>query len=107
VSVYNPLTSLTLLLFFFFDSPGCVIAELFTEGVPLFDLSQLLAYRNGLFSPDQVLNKIEDSSIRELVRMDYSIRTICVVCLWLISPTSVTNAYCLGVLVWFFFITNV
>ncbi|KAL2307628.1 hypothetical protein Nmel_000601 [Mimus melanotis] len=45
----------------------CVIAELFTEGVPLFDLSQLLAYRNGLFSPDQVLNKIEDRSIRELV----------------------------------------
>ncbi|NXE45451.1 PI3R4 kinase, partial [Casuarius casuarius] len=48
-------------------SAGCVIAELFTEGVPLFDLSQLLAYRNGLFSPDQVLNKIEDRSIRELV----------------------------------------
>ncbi|KFQ43276.1 Phosphoinositide 3-kinase regulatory subunit 4 [Nestor notabilis] len=48
-------------------SAGCVIAELFTEGVPLFDLSQLLAYRNGLFSPDQVLNKIEDRSIKELV----------------------------------------
>ncbi|XP_029865263.1 phosphoinositide 3-kinase regulatory subunit 4 isoform X2 [Aquila chrysaetos chrysaetos] len=48
-------------------SAGCVIAELFTEGVPLFDLSQLLAYRNGHFSPDQVLSKIEDCSIRELV----------------------------------------
>ncbi|KAM3822108.1 phosphoinositide 3-kinase regulatory subunit 4 isoform 2-T4 [Vipera latastei] len=48
-------------------SAGCVIAELFTEGVPLFDLSQLLAYRNGLFSPEQVLSKIEDRSIRELV----------------------------------------
>ncbi|KAM6450001.1 phosphoinositide 3-kinase regulatory subunit 4 isoform 1-T3 [Liasis olivaceus] len=48
-------------------SAGCVIAELFTEGVPLFDLSQLLAYRNGLFAPEQVLNKIEDRSIRELV----------------------------------------
>uniref|UniRef100_G3T4E6 non-specific serine/threonine protein kinase n=1 Tax=Loxodonta africana TaxID=9785 RepID=G3T4E6_LOXAF len=47
--------------------PGCVIAELFTEGVPLFDLSQLLAYRNGHFFPEQVLNKIEDRSIRELV----------------------------------------
>nr|XP_023395825.1 phosphoinositide 3-kinase regulatory subunit 4 [Loxodonta africana] len=45
----------------------CVIAELFTEGVPLFDLSQLLAYRNGHFFPEQVLNKIEDRSIRELV----------------------------------------
>ncbi|XP_039192166.1 phosphoinositide 3-kinase regulatory subunit 4 isoform X1 [Crotalus tigris] len=48
-------------------SAGCVIAELFTEGVPLFDLSQLLAYRNGLFSPEQALSKIEDRSIRELV----------------------------------------
>lgn len=49
--------------------PGCVIAELFTEGVPLFDLSQLLAYRNGQFFPEQVLSKIEDCSIRELVTM--------------------------------------
>ncbi|KAG8572795.1 hypothetical protein GDO81_012164 [Engystomops pustulosus] len=48
-------------------SAGCVIAELFTEGVPLFDLSQLLAYKKGQFSPDQVLGKIEDSSIRLLV----------------------------------------
>lgn len=48
-------------------SAGCVIAELFTEGVPLFDLSQLLAYRNGQFFPEQVLSKIEDCSIRELM----------------------------------------
>ncbi|KAG9476081.1 hypothetical protein GDO78_002911, partial [Eleutherodactylus coqui] len=48
-------------------SAGCVIAELFTEGVPLFDLSQLLAYKKGQFSPDQVLSKIEDGSIRLLV----------------------------------------
>uniref|UniRef100_A0A665U351 non-specific serine/threonine protein kinase n=1 Tax=Echeneis naucrates TaxID=173247 RepID=A0A665U351_ECHNA len=48
-------------------SAGCVIAELFTEGVPLFDLSQLLAYRKGLFQTEQVLVKIEDQSIRELV----------------------------------------
>lgn len=47
--------------------PGCVIAELFTEGVPLFDLSQLLAYRKGHFQAEQVLLKIEDQSIRELV----------------------------------------
>ena len=44
-----------------------MIAELFTEGMPLFDLSQLLAYRNGQFFPEQVLSKIEDRSIRELV----------------------------------------
>uniref|UniRef100_A0A667ZGC4 non-specific serine/threonine protein kinase n=1 Tax=Myripristis murdjan TaxID=586833 RepID=A0A667ZGC4_9TELE len=48
-------------------SAGCVIAELFTEGVPLFDLSQLLAYRKGHFQTEQVLLKIEDRSIRELV----------------------------------------
>lgn len=48
-------------------SSGCVIAELFTEGVPLFDLSQLLAYRKGHFQTEQVLLKIEDRSIRELV----------------------------------------
>uniref|UniRef100_A0A669B8K3 non-specific serine/threonine protein kinase n=1 Tax=Oreochromis niloticus TaxID=8128 RepID=A0A669B8K3_ORENI len=48
-------------------SAGCVIAELFTEGVPLFDLSQLLAYRKGHFQTEQVLMKIEDRSVRELV----------------------------------------
>lgn len=93
VSVYNLLMSLTS---FFLSVPGCVIAELFTEGVPLFDLSQLLAYRNGLFSPDQVLNKIEDRSIRELVRMGYRIRTICVFCLQFISPTLVTDCLLFG-----------
>lgn len=44
-----------------------MIAELFTEGVPLFDLSQLLAYRRGLFQTEQLLRKIEDASVRELV----------------------------------------
>ncbi|TDH11242.1 hypothetical protein EPR50_G00058780 [Perca flavescens] len=48
-------------------SAGCVIAELFTEGVPLFDLSQLLAYRKGHFQTEHVLMKIEDRSVRELV----------------------------------------
>lgn len=52
---------------FVFVCSGCVIAELFTEGVPLFDLSQLLAYRKGHFQTEQVLMKIEDRSIRELV----------------------------------------
>lgn len=52
---------------FYFLLIGCVIAELFTEGVPLFDLSQLLAYSKGHFQTEQVLMKIEDCSIRELV----------------------------------------
>lgn len=49
-------------------SAGCVVAELFTEGTAPFDLSQLLAYRNGEYSPWKILEKIEDTSIRELVR---------------------------------------
>ena len=41
-----------------------MIAELFTDGSALFDLSQLLAYRNGQYNPDDVLDKIEDDSIK-------------------------------------------
>ncbi|XP_044166788.1 LOW QUALITY PROTEIN: phosphoinositide 3-kinase regulatory subunit 4-like [Acropora millepora] len=48
-------------------SAGCVIAELFNEGNSLFDLSELLSYRNGDFDPSATLSKIEDSNIRELV----------------------------------------
>ncbi|KAI8517018.1 phosphoinositide-3-kinase, regulatory subunit 4 [Branchiostoma belcheri] len=46
---------------------NCVIAELFTEGSPLFDLSQLLAYKKEEFYPKHTLKKIEDEHIRELV----------------------------------------
>ncbi len=49
-------------------SAGCVIAELFTEGTPPFDLSQLLSYRTGEYNPSIVLQKIEDLHIRDLVR---------------------------------------
>ncbi|XWS26764.1 hypothetical protein CRYUN_Cryun26dG0058100 [Craigia yunnanensis] len=37
---------------------GCVIAELFLEGQPLFELSQLLAYRRGQYDPSQLLEKV-------------------------------------------------
>ncbi|KAK9480794.1 hypothetical protein V1514DRAFT_324477 [Lipomyces japonicus] len=47
-------------------SLGCVIAELFLEGSPIFTLSQLFGYRRGTFSPD--LSKIEDVNIRSLVQ---------------------------------------
>ena len=36
----------------------CVIAELFLEGQPLFELSQLLAYRRGQYDPSQPLEKV-------------------------------------------------
>ncbi|KAL3825203.1 hypothetical protein ACJIZ3_021232 [Penstemon smallii] len=46
---------------------GCVIAELFLEGQPLFELSQLLAYRRGQHDPSQHLEKIPDSGIRKMI----------------------------------------
>ncbi|CBI27987.3 unnamed protein product, partial [Vitis vinifera] len=46
---------------------GCVVAELFLEGQPLFELSQLLAYRRGQYDPSQHLEKIPDSGIRKMI----------------------------------------
>ena len=49
-------------------SVGCCIAELFTDGQTLFERSQLLAYRDGDTSHrDQVLKKIKDEDIKDLV----------------------------------------
>jgi phosphoinositide-3-kinase regulatory subunit 4 len=49
----------------YFLTIRCVIAELFSElGNKLFDLSELLAYRNGDYDPRDVLEKIEDNQIR-------------------------------------------
>ncbi|EDO39636.1 predicted protein [Nematostella vectensis] len=48
-------------------SVGCVIAELFTDGNKLFDLSELLAYKKDDYYPTAGLSKIEDNRIREMV----------------------------------------
>lgn len=48
-------------------SVGCVIAELFLEGQPLFELSQLLAYKRGQYDPTQHLEKIPDTGIRKMI----------------------------------------
>ncbi|KAG6478579.1 serine/threonine-protein kinase VPS15-like [Zingiber officinale] len=48
-------------------SMGCVIAELFLEGQPLFELSQLLAYRRGQYDPSQCLEKIQDEGVRKMI----------------------------------------
>lgn len=45
-------------------SAGCVIAELFLEGAPLFSLSQLFKYREGEFSVDTQLGNIDDEHVR-------------------------------------------
>ncbi|XP_054794443.1 serine/threonine-protein kinase VPS15-like [Prosopis cineraria] len=46
---------------------GCVIAELFLEGQPLFELSQLLAYRRGHYDTSQHLEKIPDPGVRKMI----------------------------------------
>jgi len=45
-------------------SAGCVIAELFLEGAPLFKLSQLFQYRETEFNVDHSLAPIEDEGVR-------------------------------------------
>ena len=45
-------------------SAGCVLAELFLEGAPLFSLSQLFKYREGELNVDTQLNAIDDEGIR-------------------------------------------
>ncbi|XP_054259125.1 phosphoinositide 3-kinase regulatory subunit 4 isoform X2 [Macrosteles quadrilineatus] len=49
-------------------SAGCCLIELFTDGQPPFDFSQLLAYRSGEFSVDKHLEKIKDPGVRALVQ---------------------------------------
>lgn len=39
-----------------------MIAELFLEGQPLFELSQLLAYRRGQYDPSQHLEKVNNTA---------------------------------------------
>jgi len=42
----------------------CALAEMFTDGRPPFDLSQLLAYRNGEYDPNTHVDTIDDEGIR-------------------------------------------
>ncbi|KAJ7594229.1 hypothetical protein C8J56DRAFT_926236 [Mycena floridula] len=49
-------------------SVGCVIAELFLEGAPLFTLSQLFKYREGEYTVDSHLNAIEDDGVRNMIK---------------------------------------
>ncbi|KAF8958945.1 hypothetical protein BDZ97DRAFT_1839964 [Flammula alnicola] len=49
-------------------SAGCVIAELFLEGAPLFTLSQLFKYREGEYKVDGHLAAIEDEGVQNLIK---------------------------------------
>lgn len=54
--LYISIAQQILHLVFFF--PRCAIAELFLDGQPLFEYSQLLAYRRGQYDPCQHLEKV-------------------------------------------------
>lgn len=45
-------------------SAGCVLAELFLEGAPLFTLSQLFKYGEGEYNVDAPLGAIDDEGVR-------------------------------------------
>ncbi|CAO1632756.1 unnamed protein product [Sympodiomycopsis kandeliae] len=49
-------------------SLGCVIAELWRDGAPMFTLSQLFKYRERFFDIGNALGEISDPQIREMVR---------------------------------------
>ncbi|GAM27383.1 hypothetical protein SAMD00019534_105580 [Acytostelium subglobosum LB1] len=48
-------------------SVGCVIAELFLEGHPIFDFSQMLSYRRGDYNPELIIRRIPDIHIQSLI----------------------------------------
>lgn len=49
-------------------SAGCVIAEIFMDGHPLFDLAHLQNYRKGLYDPkEDLLKRIKDRKIVDLI----------------------------------------
>ncbi|KAF8892835.1 hypothetical protein CPB84DRAFT_1837361 [Gymnopilus junonius] len=49
-------------------SAGCVLAELFLEGAPLFTLSQLFKYREGEYKVEGHLAAIEDEGVQNLIK---------------------------------------
>lgn len=48
-------------------SLGCVIAEVFLEGHPLFTFAQLLRYRTGEYDPAQTLERIDNLQVRQMI----------------------------------------
>ncbi|KAK6633048.1 hypothetical protein RUM43_012791 [Polyplax serrata] len=48
-------------------SAGCALIELYNEGQPPFNLSQLLSYRVNEYNPKRHLEKIEDEGMRNLL----------------------------------------
>jgi len=46
---------------------------MFTDGHPPFDLSQLLAYRNGEYDPNSLIDTIDDEGIRVCRQMNINV----------------------------------
>ena len=51
-------------------SLGCVIAELFLDGIPrtIFTLAQLLSYRKGEYNPGSAIDRIDSEPVRNLIK---------------------------------------
>jgi len=45
---------------------GCIIAEIYTEGLPIFTLSQMFKYKKNEYTPN--LDSIKDSNIRTMIK---------------------------------------
>ncbi|KAI9635914.1 uncharacterized protein MKK02DRAFT_25800 [Dioszegia hungarica] len=48
-------------------SAGCVLAEMWTDGRTVFNLSELFAYRDGALGLEGILDNIEDRHVRQMI----------------------------------------
>ncbi|WVW81748.1 hypothetical protein I302_103744 [Kwoniella bestiolae CBS 10118] len=48
-------------------SAGCVLAEMWTDGRTVFNLSELFAYRQGTVGLEGLLENIEDNEVKEMI----------------------------------------
>ncbi|EIW67963.1 hypothetical protein TREMEDRAFT_44965 [Tremella mesenterica DSM 1558] len=49
-------------------SCGCVLAEMWTDGRTVFNLSELYAYKEGTIGLDGILDNIEDHNVKAMIR---------------------------------------
>lgn len=48
-------------------SAGCVLAETWTDGRTVFNLSELFAYRNGTLGLEGILDNLEDTNVKNMI----------------------------------------
>ncbi|WWC85771.1 uncharacterized protein L201_000637 [Kwoniella dendrophila CBS 6074] len=54
-------------------SAGCVLAEMWTDGRTVFNLSELFAYRQGSVGLDGLLENIEDDAVKDMINQMLSL----------------------------------